>query len=180
MVRAPLILAFALPVALAAPAPAHAADVSTLGCLEQGLDANARKLLVDDLTTNLDNSGKAQSYRPATIQAIRTVAQACKAKHGWSSKATDASILYTAPKIGWPIAERMAPRVGLNPDALARRFRALPDAERNNAIDEEVLGKLGQQSFEAGEITEANAALAGALYGLLALREKALIDFRAN
>jgi len=178
MLRAPLILAFALPVALAAPAPA--ADLATLGCVEQGLDANARKLLVEDLTANINNAGKAQSYRQETAEALRPVALACKAKHGWSDKATQASLLYTAPKIGWPIGERIARQHGLDPDALARRFRALPETERNDAIDEDVLGKLGQGSFEAGEINDGNAAMAGALYGLLALREKALVDFKAN
>lgn len=180
MLRAALALALCAPFAIAAPAPAHAADVATLGCVEDGLDANARKLLLDDLTTNLENSGKAQSYRPETVQAIQSVAIACKTKHGWSTEAAQAAILYTMPKIGWPVADRMGRAHGLNPDALIKRFRALPDAERNNAINDEVLGKLARGSLAAGEINGDNAALAGALYGLLALREKALVDFKAS
>ncbi len=180
MLRAAFALSLCVPFALAAPAPAHAADVATLGCVEDGMDANARKLLLDDLTTNLNNSGQAQSYRPETVQAIQAVAMACKTKHGWTTEATQAAILYTMPKIGWPIADRMGRAHGLNPDALAKRFRMLPDAERNDAINDNVLGKLARGSLAAGEINADNAALAGALYGLLALREKALVDFKAN
>lgn len=180
MLRAALALSLAMPFAIAAPAPAHAEDMATIGCVEQGLDANARKLLIDDLTANLNNSGAAQSYRPETVQAIQAVALACQAKHGWTTEAAQAAILYTMPKVGWPTADRIARTHGLNPEALARRFRALPDAERNDAINDDVLGKLARGSLEAGEINAGNAALAGALYGLLALQEKAQIDFRKN
>ncbi|MES2443482.1 MAG: hypothetical protein V4574_11690 [Pseudomonadota bacterium] len=178
MFRAAFALALCAPLAIAAPA--HAADVATLGCVEQGMDKNARTLLLTDLETNLKNSGQAQSYRPETVQAIQAVALACKTKHGWTTEAAQAAILYTMPKIGWPLADRMGRAGGLNPDALAKRFRALPENERNDAINDEVLGKLARGSLAAGEINANNAALGGALYGLLALREKALADFKAN
>jgi hypothetical protein len=180
MLRAALALTLCIPFAIAAPVPAYAADMATLGCVEQSLDANARKLLLDDLTINLSNSGKEQSYRPETIQAVQAVALACKAKHGWTTEAAQAAILYTMPKIGWPTADRMGRAQGLNPDALAKRFRALPEAKRKDAINDEVLGGLARGSLAAHEITADNAALAGALYGLLALQEKALYDFKAN
>jgi len=180
MLRAAFALALAAPFAVAVAVPAHAADWATIGCVEQGLDANARKLLIDDLTTNLNNSGGEQSYRPETVQAIQAVALACKTKYGWTTEAAQAAILYTMPKVGWPTADRMARAHGLNPDALAKRFRALPDAERNDAINDDVLGKLARGSLEAGEIKADNAALAGALYGLLALQEKAQVDFKKN
>src|ERR1051326_7239914 len=106
MLRAALALSLSVPFALAAPVPAHAADAATLGCVEAGLDANARKLLLDDLTINLNNAGKDQSYRPETVQAIQAVARACQQKNNWSDAATSASILYTMPKIGWPTADR--------------------------------------------------------------------------
>jgi hypothetical protein len=180
MLRAVLALSLAVPFAMAAPAPAHAADVATLGCVEQGMDANARKLLLDDLTANLNASGGAQSYRPETVQAIQAVALACKTKYSWTIEAAQASILYTMPKIGWPLADRMGRQHGLNPDALIKRFRALPEDQRKDAINDAVLGSLAQGSLAAHEINADNAALAGALYGLLALQEKALYDFKAK
>ena len=91
MLRAALALSIAVSVAVAAPVPAHAADWATIGCVEQGMDANARKLLLDDLATNLNNSGGAQSYRPETVQAIQAVALACKAKYGWTTEAAQAA-----------------------------------------------------------------------------------------
>ena len=178
MLRAALALALCAPFAIAAPA--HAADIKTLGCVEQGMDKNARKLLLDDLQKNLENSGQAQSYRPETVTAIQAVALACKSKHGWSTEAAQAAILYTMPKIGWPLADRMGRAKGLNPDALIKRFRALPEAQRNDAINDNVLGILARGSLAAGEINAANAALGGALYGLLGLQEKALVDFKAK
>lgn len=178
MLRAAYALALAAPFAVAAPA--HAADLATLGCVEQGMDANARKLLLDDLTKNLENSGGEQSYRPETVQAIQSVAMACKTKNGWTTEAAQAAILYTMPKLGWPIADRFGRQHGLNPNALSKRFRALPQAQREDAINDGVLGTLARGSLDAGEITGDNAAIAGALYGLLALQEKALADFKKN
>lgn len=178
MLRAALALALCAPFVIAGPA--HAADIATLGCVEQGLDANARKLMVDDLQKNLENSGGGQSYRPETVQAVQAVALACKTKYNWSIEAAQASILYTMPKIGWSIADRYGRAHGLNPDALVKRFRALPEAQRRDAMNDTVLGILAKGSLDAHEITADNAAIAGALYGLLALQEKALSDFKKN
>jgi len=178
MLRAALALALCTSFAIAAPA--YAADIKTLGCVEQGLDKNARELLLTDLETNLKNSGQAQSYRPETVTAIQAVALACKTKHGWSTEAAQAAILYTMPKIGWPLADRMARKKGMNPNALVARFRALPAEQRNDAINDTVLGILARGSLAAKEINSDTAALGGALYGLLALREKSLVDFQAK
>lgn len=174
---AALALTLAAPAAFVAAAPAHAADVATITCVERNLDANGRKLLDRDLQKNLENAGQAQSYSPEFISAIQTAAKACAAKHGWSSEATQAAILYTVPKLGWPLAARMGRAKGVNPDALAKRVRALSDEELADATSEEVLGKLAHASVEANEINGGNAALAGALYGLLTLQAKAYIDF---
>lgn len=178
MLRAALALALCAPFAIAAPA--QAADIKTLPCVEQGMDKNARTLLLTDLEKNLNNSGAAQSYRPETVTAIQAVAMACKTKHGWSTEAAQAAILYTMPKIGWPLAVTMGRKKGLDPAALMRRFRALPAAQRNDAINDNVLGILARGSLAAGEINADTAALGGALYGLLALQEKALVDFQAK
>lgn len=143
------------------------------------MDQNARTLLLTDLEKNLNNPDN-QSYRPETITAIQAVAKACQAKHAWSAKAMQSAILYTMPVIGWPLAERIARGKRLDPDALVARFRALPVAERNNAVNDAVFGKLARESEAAGELDGSNAKVAGALYGLLGIREKSLADFKAN
>jgi hypothetical protein len=175
---AALALALAAPVMIAAPA--HAADVKTLRCVEDGMNPAARASLLKDLEKNLDNAGGEQGYSPETITAIQGAAKACQAKHGWSDAATTASILYTVPKLGWPTAVRMGRAKGLNPDALAKRVRALTQDEKAQGTSEAVLGKLASGSAQAGEINGDNAALAGALYGLLTLQEKAYIDFQKS
>lgn len=176
---AALALTLATPAAFFAAAPAYAADVKTLRCLEDNFDANGRALLMADLEKNLENSGKEQSYRPETVTAIQAAAMTCKAKHGWSTEAAQAAILYTMPKLGWPLALRMGRAKGVNGELLAKRVRALSDDERAQGLTDNVLGKLARGSLAAGEITSDNAALAGALYGLLLLQAKAYIDFAA-
>lgn len=175
---AALALALAAPVVIAAPA--HAADVKTLRCVEDNLDAAGRAAINKDLEKNLNNAGGQQSYSPETITAIQGAAKKCQAQHGWSDAAAQASILYTVPKIGWPLAARMGRAKGLNPDALAKRVRGLSQADKAQGTSEAVLTQLAQASAEAGEINETNASLAGALLGLLTLQEKAFIDFQNN
>ncbi|MCW3848820.1 hypothetical protein OF829_16400 [Sphingomonas sp. LB-2] len=177
---AALALAFATPVAITVATPAHAADVKTIRCLEDGLDSNARALLDRDLQKNLENAGKAQSYSPELIAAIQKAAQACRAKYGWSDKATESAIFYTVPRLGWSMAARYARTKGLNPDAFVSRVKALSDDELANGTSEEVLTKLATASVEAGEINADTAALGGALYGLLTMQAKAYIDFAGS
>lgn len=171
-------LAFAAPVVIAAPA--SAADVKTLRCVEDGMSPAARTLLASDMQKNLENAGGEQTYSPETITAIQGAAKACQAKHGWSDEASQASVLFTVAKLGWPTGVRMGKARGINADALARRVRALPVALREQGTTEEVLTVLATGAIEAKEIDETNAALGGALLGLLALQEKGYIDFQKN
>lgn len=175
-----LIAALALtlaPIAFVAAAPASAADVTTIRCVEDNLDSNGRALLNRDLQKNLENAGGAQSYSPEFIAVIQGVAKTCQTKHGWSTEATQAAILFTLPKLGWPLAARMGRAKGINPELLVKHVRELSDAELADATSETVLGKLAHASIDAGEINGENAALGGALYGLLTLQAKAYIDF---
>lgn len=174
---AALALTLAAPIAVVAATPASAADVKTIVCLEQNLDSNARALLDRDLQKNLESAGGAQSYSPEFISAIQAAGATCQKKHGWSSAAIQAAILYTLPKLGWPLAARMARARGINPDLLVKHVRELSDAEIADATSETVLGKLAHISIDAGEINGDNAALGGALYGLLTLQAKSYIDF---
>jgi hypothetical protein len=172
--------AAALALALFLPFAAQAADVATINCVDQSMDKATRALILTDLEVNLDNAGGAQSYRPETVTAVQNVAKSCQAKYGWSDAATEASILYTVPKIGWPTAVRKARAKGLDPDALRARFNTLSEADRNDAVNERVLGILARGSDTAKEINQSNAALGGALYGLLGLEANSLYKFRNN
>lgn len=174
---AALALAIAVPMTVAAPA-AHAADVKTLKCVEDSLDAAGRASVIKDIEKNLQNAGGEQGYSPETVRAIQGAAKACQAKHGWSDAATTASILYTVPKISWPTAERMGKAKGVNVAGLVKRVNALSQDEKANATSEDVLGKLANLSAESGELNADNASIAGALYGLLTLQAKAYIDFQ--
>lgn len=173
-----LALALAAPIAIVAPA--HAADVKTLRCVEDGMSSAARALLAKDMEKNLANAGGEQSYSPETVTALQTSAKACQAKHGWSDTATASAIFYTVAKVSWPAAARYGQSKGVNADALARRVRGLSRDQRANGTSEEVLTIVATGALEANEIPQANAVLGGALLGLLALQEKAYIDFEDN
>ncbi len=175
---AALALALAAPIAIATPA--HAADVKTLSCVEKNLDKAGRAALNRDLAKNLQNAGGGQTYGEDTVAALRGAAQTCKAKHGWSEAATQAAILYTVPKVGWPLAVQIGRANGLKPNALLKRVNALTPEEKAEGTSERVISKLATASAEAGEINADNAAVAGALYGLLTLKEKAYIDFQKS
>lgn len=175
---AALALAFATPIVIAAPA--YAADVKTLRCVEDSMSAASKASLAKDMEKNLDNSGGEQGYSPETVTAIQTATKSCQTKHGWSDKATEAAMFYTVAKLGWPTAVRIGRAKGVNADALARRVRALTVEQRANGTTNEVLTVLATGALEAKEINETNATLGGALLGLLTLQEKSYIDFQNN
>jgi hypothetical protein len=178
MLRLAAVLTFAMASA-AVPATALAADPANIGCVEAGIDARTRAELLIDVERNLQDT-KNQSYRPVVVDGVRAAARVCQGKHGWSDAAASAAILYAVPRVSWPLAVRMAKAKGVDAALLEKRLMALPDAERATATTREVLQKLASGSIAAGEIDGTNAALAGGVYGLLALREKALADFKAN
>lgn len=179
MLKFALALAVASPIALAAPA--FAADVATLSCVEKTVDAPTKAQLHKDLEKNLSNPQGAQSYDPATISGLQAAARACQSKHGWSQTATVAAILYSVTRLGWPVADRMARAAGLDPKKVENRFMALPELERAQAMDNpETFRKVAEAAISSGEVKSDNANLAGGLLGLLAVREKGLYDFKAN
>lgn len=172
--------ALALAATAAFAVPAFAADPATLDCVEKTVTPAARDGLAADMRRNLSQADQSQSYSPEVVGAIRAAAEACRVKHGWSAAASQAALLHAVPVLGWPTAVNMARAAKLNDQALLKRFMALPENERVDALNETVLGKLAREAFEAKEITAENAKLAGGMFGLLALREKARNEFRNN
>jgi hypothetical protein len=170
----------ALVSALAFAAPAYAADVKTIDCVQNAVSPAARTALETDIERNLSHPDQAQTYDPAAVTALRTAAAACRTQHQWSEEAAQAALLYSVPTLGGATAKRMAAANKLNYAALEKRFMALPTPERIDALNETVLGKLALAAVEAGDVIDANANLAGGIFGLLAVREKARSDFAAK
>jgi hypothetical protein len=170
----------ALGLALAAATPAYAADPATLDCVQKTVTPEARKGLEADIERNLSHPDQEQTYAPAVVAGLRAAAATCQTQFKWSDAAAQAAILYSVPTLGITTAQRMAASNKLDYAALERRFMALPAGERRDAINESVLSKLAAGAIEAGEIVEANANVAGGIFGLLAVREKARNDFAGN
>lgn len=167
----------AIPVLAAVVPVARAADMATLGCLEQSLDPAVRTTLVADIEANLGNPDRPSTYRPETQAGIRAAVGICREKHGWSERAAFFATVHLIPAVGWPLVDRVARNAKLDPLIIERRFLALPRAEQIGAIDDDLqlnrpaIEKVAQASLAAKEIVDENATLAGALFGLLALRE---------
>jgi len=174
------VVRFALVLALAVTAPAHAADLKTLDCVARTATPAVRTALATDIERNLSHADQKQSYDSAVVAGLRAAALTCQTQHKWTDAAMQSAILYAVPTLGMATAQRLAAANRLNYAALETRFMALPTAERIDALNAAVLGKLAAGAVEAGDVIDTNANLAGGIFGLLAVREKARSDFAAN
>jgi hypothetical protein len=172
-------LAFAFAAISLSLAPARAADIKTIDCVQKTLDASTVQVLLTDVDRNFQNIDT-QTYSEATANGMRVAAQACRTKYAWSDKASEASILYALFMIANPSIRRHAAAAGLDYAKLESRFMALSEIERADALQEAVLDKLATGALDANEMTNGNAKVAGAVFGFLAARSKAVLDFVAN
>lgn len=171
-------LALAAAFAAASLAPAHAADIKTIDCVEKTVDKTIVKLLDDDVNrnfTDLDN----QTYSEATIAGFRAAATTCRTKYGWSDKASESSVLYALFMLSNANVRGKAKAAKLDYAKLEARFNSLSTAERANAMEDATLNKLATGALDANEMDASNAKVAGAVFGFLAIRAKALVDFAA-
>ena len=169
------LLAFA---ATGLAAPAHAADLATLGCVEEKLDVSARELLLKDVERNLAESGTRATYDPMAVGGVREAAAACGAEHGWSTAAVTAARLYTIAKVGFPIAQRVLGERGFDASTLEELWLALPEDKRNRPLagpDYEELVKAAVTD-EAMQTRE-NAELVSEFFGFLSVMQYSSYDF---
>ncbi len=164
MIRTIVVLAFLL-----AAAPALAADGATIGCVETSIDAATLNALKVNSEQNAHNSGGTLSYRPEVVSGVQAAARACQQKLGWSDPATEAATFYTVAHVAWPILEQVAHERGLDSDALAAHYNALPAEQRHAALTDDLLRALANAALAAGEIKDENASTAGAVFGMLSL-----------
>ncbi|MBX3564297.1 MAG: hypothetical protein KF730_06945 [Sphingomonas sp.] len=176
MLRLALAATAALTVLLA---PAHAADIKQIDCVEKTVDKPTVKLLDDDVNknfTDLDN----QAYSQGTIAGFRAAAATCRAKYGWSDNASEAAVLYALYALSNANVRGKAKAAKLDYAKLAARFDKLSESERANAMEDATLNKLANGALDANEMDASNAKVAGAVFGFLAVRAKAMVDFAAN
>lgn len=172
-------LAFVLAAAPLFLTPAQAADMKTIDCVQKTVAKDVVPLLIADVDKNFANIDN-QTYSEATIAGMRAAATICRTKYGWSDKASESSVLYALFNLANSRVRYFAKTAKLDYGKLEARFKSLSKAEQDNAMVEATLNKLATGALDAKEMDETNAKVAGAVFGFLAVRAKALNEFAAN
>lgn len=163
---------------LAFGVPAHAADLATLDCVAQKLEAPIRAQIQADAERNLGESGKRPSYDSSVGLGIRTAAAICAKEHGWSPAAAKAAGQYALARIGLPIAQRVVGERGFEPAALEDQFQALPEDVRNRPLTaEENQALIRAAVTEEAQQTRENAELLGEFFAFLGTVQYAAFEF---
>ncbi|MBO9623300.1 MAG: hypothetical protein J7500_11370 [Sphingomonas sp.] len=170
----------AVAAALAWAAPAHAADLATIGCVAQKVDAAVRSQIEADVERNLTESGKRPSYGPGVGAGLKTAAAACAKEHGWTAAAASAAARYTLAKIGMPVAQRVITQRGFDPAALEDQFQALPEETRNRPLTaQESQGLVRDAAIEDVQKTRENAELLSEFFAFVGTIQYAAFEFSA-
>jgi len=175
-----MVMRYSLPLLLclsAFAAPAHAADLSTIGCIAEKLPLTVKAQIVVDVERNLTETGTKHSYAPAALQAVRAAANACASENKWPDAAVRPAMLYTLAKLGWPTAQRVATARGLDPAALEEAWGALPEETRNVPLTAEVNGQLADAVVAQADRTPEKAELVGEFFGFLSLIQYTSYEF---
>jgi hypothetical protein len=160
---------FILP-ALLAPlaATGGAADLATIDCVGDHLDAATRERLVADVERNLLESGKRPSYAPEVSQGIAAASARCMTDRGWSVEASRSAGIYALAKLGLPVAQRVLADKGFDPAALEDQFQALPQEVRDRPITAAETQQLLKDAPLAEEQqTRENAEMLGEYFAIL-------------
>lgn len=159
-------------------APAHAADLATIGCVEEKLPLPARAQIVLDVERNLAESGKRQTYDPKVVNALRIAAADCVKEHGWSQAAAQPAVLYARARIGWPVAQRIASERGLDPALLETLFLGLPEEQRNAPLTVDIYRELADAAVPEGEARTAETGeLVSEFFGFLSIMQYSSYEF---
>ncbi|MDF7774015.1 hypothetical protein P1X14_02045 [Sphingomonas sp. AOB5] len=174
-----------LAAALAAAAPAQAADIATIGCITQSLTPAGRTTIDQAFEKSISDPSNG-SPDPAAYQLIDEAVTSCAAKHGWSQKAKSSAFLHAMATLMWPVAARVGRTKGLDAAALESLFMAMPETDRLKAISAEgqpdtaIFTRLAESASKNRLADDSNAVLAGMILGIVALRERGAADFKAN
>ncbi len=161
-------------------APAHAADLATIGCVEDKLDAATRTQLVTDVEQNLKIIGLRSSYSPGVLQAVKDAAAACVTENKWTPAAARPAILFTLAKLSLPVVQRVARDRGLDPAAIEAVWLALPEEQRNKPLTNDAYHQLADAAIPEGpNRTQANGEMLRTFFDFESIMQYASVDFAA-
>lgn len=163
---------------LACGGPAYAADLATIGCASEKLDAAVRAQIEADVARNMAESGKRPSYDPSVGKGLSAAASACAAEHQWSAAAAKAAGTYALARIGLPVAQRVLGERGFDAAAFEDAFQALPEEVRNRPLPTAEVQKLVVALVtDEAQQTRENAELVGEYLLFLSTVQYAAHDF---
>jgi hypothetical protein len=170
---------FGLTLALTAiAAPARAADLATLDCIDAKLVPATRDQLAADVRHNLQQTGERKGYTPLVTAAVKEAAAACATENGWSPAAARLASLYTLAKNSLPAVQRVASERGLDPAELEALFLALPAEQRNKPLTPELYRQLADAAIPEGDLrTQANGELLHTFFEFESILQYASLDF---
>lgn len=177
MIRTVLPLALSL---IALAAPAHAADLGTLSCVEGKLDATTREQIAGDVERNLGIIERRSSYSAPVVEALRKAGADCTTEHGWTPAAARPAILYTLARLSLPVVQRVVAERGFDPAELEALFLALPEERRNKPLTTDDYRGLADAAVPEGDKrTRENGALVRTFFEFESILQYASLDFAA-
>jgi hypothetical protein len=140
MRSAALLFAFA---AILLPRAAQAADLTTLTCVSEHLDASTTALLDSDFEMFIRTppDGHLPEVPPTAVRAVFSAGEACAALHRWNPAATKAAIVYALSVGARPGMERALPEFGVDPAGVASLYNHMPQPQHDAIMREGVNGK---------------------------------------
>ena len=165
--------------------PAQAADIATIGCVEDHLTADGLTLLNGDIVRVVEHAaaGGNGPTPPMSDEAKAAMVRAtapCVETHGWSPAAVRFSILYTVGKLTAPLADRALRGRGMNPDAIVAIYEEAPQEQRNRMFDASLYALVTGRLVSAGVLestTDPRGYLVGTMLGALNLMSFGRAEF---
>jgi hypothetical protein len=159
-------------------APAHAADLATLGCVADKIELPVRAQVVIDVERNLAALGKPPSYDPRVTGAIAAAGKLCAQENHWPEAAVKPAMLYALASLGWPTARKIAADRGFDMGGLEDAWAALPEEKRNHPLaqtdyQELVKGFVTDEALQTRE----NAELVKQCFGFLSVIQSSSYEF---
>lgn len=158
-------------------APAHAADLATIGCAEDKLDAPMQEKIAGEVAQNLHTTGQKHVYSPQVLGAIKQAVLACANEHHWPTSAEKPVMLYTLARLAYPVARRMVDDRGLDSGALEAAWYMLPPDTREKPMTPEVNRQLSEATKDSPDQSPEAAELVGEFFGYLNIMEYCSYDF---
>lgn len=122
-----------------ASVPASAADIHTLECVRERLDATAVSIIAAhfEALMRAPDEGPLPQASEAEQDALQIAAHSCAKTYGWTDQAALAALNYAQFSIARPVNERVLDGLGMNSRAIAALYEKFPVAAHETRMPAE-------------------------------------------